>query len=383
MSQPQIQSEALSQSEKLSWLRLARSENVGPITFYRLVERYGSASKALEALPELAKRGGRKKPLKAAPVSTIEAEYEELTKHGGDIVTAMCAEYPLALTATDDAPPVLSYFGDITLANKNCIAMVGARNASINGRKFAEKLAGELGARDQTVVSGLARGIDTAAHKGALSTGTIAVVAGGVDIVYPEENLDLFKEIKERGLILAESPWGQKPFAQSFPRRNRIVSGLSRACIVVEATMRSGSLITARMAGEQGRDVMAVPGHPLDPRAQGPNHLIREGATLVRNTDDILEIIRSFSGNTLREPLRPSPNFAVPIGNQAANDADIPENAHEDVLANLSFTPVTVDELLRSCHLTIPVLQTILLELELAGRIKREAGSRICLLQEG
>lgn len=379
MNQPQIQSEALSPSEKLSWLRLARSENVGPITFYRLVERYGSASEALDALPELAKRGGRKKPLTAPPASAIETEYEELTKHGGDIVTAMCPEYPLALTATDDAPPVLSYFGDISFANKNCIAMVGARNASINGRKFAEKLAAELGEKNQIVISGLARGIDTAAHKGALKTGTIAVVAGGVDIVYPEENLDLFKEIKERGLILAESPWGQKPFAQSFPRRNRIVSGLSRACVVVEATMRSGSLITARLSGEQGRDVMAVPGHPLDPRAQGPNHLIREGATLIRNADDILEIIRSFSGNTLREPLRPSPSFSTP----PANDEDIPENAHEAVLTNLSFTPVTVDELLRSCHLTIPVLQTVLLELELAGRIKREAGSRICLLQEG
>ena len=378
MSQPQIQSEALSPSEKLSWLRLARSENVGPITFYRLVERYGSASKALEALPDLAKRGGRKKPLKAAPASTIEAEYEELTKHGGDIVTAMCDAYPLALTATDDAPPVLSYFGDITLANKNCIAMVGARNASLNGRKFAEKLAGDLGAQQQVVASGLARGIDTAAHKGALSSGTIAVVAGGIDIVYPEENIDLFREIKERGLILAESPWGQKPFAQSFPRRNRIVSGISKACVVVEATMRSGSLITARLAGEQGRDVMAVPGHPLDPRAHGPNHLIREGATLIRNADDILEIIRSFSGNTLREPLRPSTGFA----DAPANDEDIPENAQEAVLSNLSFTPISVDELLRSCHLTIPVLQTVLLELELAGRIKREAGSRICLLQE-
>ncbi|MBL4804308.1 MAG: DNA-protecting protein DprA [Alphaproteobacteria bacterium] len=383
MNQPQIQSEALSQSEKLSWLRLARSENVGPITFYRLVERYGSASKALEALPELAKRGGRKKPLTAPPASEIEAEYETLTKHGGDIVTAMCTEYPLALTAIDDAPPVLSYFGDISLANKNCIAMVGARNASINGRKFAEKLAAELGAKNQIVVSGLARGIDTAAHKGALKTGTIAVVAGGVDILYPEENLDLFKEIKERGLILAESPWGQKPFAQSFPRRNRIVSGLSKACVVVEATMRSGSLITARLSGEQGRDVMAVPGHPLDPRAQGPNHLIREGATLIRNADDILEIIRSFSGNTLREPLQASPSFSTPTGTQAANDEDVPENAHETVLSNLSFTPVTVDELLRSCHLTIPVLQTVLLELEIAGRIKREAGGRICLFQEG
>ena len=376
MNQPLKKNEALSTEEKLDWLRLSRTENVGPITFYRLVERYGSAGKALENLPELSKRGGRAKPLKAPDMNEIEREYEALQNLDGDIITASCAEYPLALGATDDAPPILSTFGNIKMANQNCIAMVGARNASLNGRKFAENLARELGAREQIVVSGLARGIDTAAHKGALPTGTIAVVAGGIDVIYPEENTALFEEIKERGLILAESPLGVSPQARHFPKRNRIVSGLSRACVVVEATMRSGSLITARMAGEQGRDVMAVPGHPLDPRGQGPNHLIREGATLIRNADDILEIIRSFSGNTLREPLPPAPGFTA----MPANDDEVPENAQESVLENLSFTPVTVDELLRSCHVTIPVLQTVLLELELAGRIKREAGGRVSLL---
>ncbi len=366
--------------EKLDWLRLSRTENVGPITFYRLVERFGSAKKALEALPDLSKRGGRAKPLKAPDENFIYKEYESLRNLGGDIVTAACPTYPLALGATDDAPPVLSYFGDIKLANKNVIAIVGARNASLNGRKFAQKLAGDLGAREQTIVSGLARGIDTAAHKGALTSGTITVVAGGIDVVYPEENTGLYEEIKERGLVLAESPLGVKPIARHFPKRNRIVSGLSRACVVVEATMRSGSLITARMAGEQGRDVMAVPGHPLDPRAQGPNHLIREGATLIRNADDILEIIRNFSGSTLREPLYSGGGPISRFTHDPANDEDIPENAQDTVLENLSFTPVTVDELLRSCHITIPVLQTVLLELELAGRIKREPGGRVSLL---
>lgn len=376
MNQPLTQNEPLSAHEKLSWLRLTRTENVGPITFYKLVERYGSASEALDALPELSRRGGRSKPLKAPDLSQIEKEYEALTALGGEIVTAACADYPLALGAIDDAPPVLSYFGNIQLSNKNAIAIVGARNASLNGRKFAQKLAGDLGAREQTVVSGLARGIDTAAHQGSLSSGTVAVVAGGIDVVYPEENTALLEEIKERGLVLAESPLGTAPQARHFPKRNRIVSGLSRACVVVEATMRSGSLITARMAGEQGRDVMAVPGHPLDPRAQGPNHLIREGATLIRNADDILEIIRNFSGNALREPLRPIPIFT----SSPANDDDVPENAQELVLENLSFTPLALDELIRSCHLTIPVLQTVLLELELAGRIKREPGGRVSLL---
>lgn len=378
MSLPLQQNEALSQDEKLNWLRLSRTENVGPITFYRLVERYGSAEKALEALPELSRRGGRKKPLKAPDQSDVEKEYDLLRNMGGDIVTAVCPEYPLALGATDDAPPVLSYIGDIALANKNCVAMVGARNASLNGRKFAQKLANELGRREQIIVSGLARGIDTAAHKGALASGTITIVAGGIDSIYPEENTALFHEITKHGLALAESPFGVSPQARHFPKRNRIVSGLSRACIVIEATLKSGSLITARMAGEQGRDVMAVPGHPLDPRAQGPNHLIREGATLVRNADDVLEIIQDFSGHGLREPLPSSQGFS----GEVANDSDVSENAYETVLENLSFTPVTVDELLRSCHMTIPVMQTVLLELELAGRIKREAGGRVSLLQE-
>ncbi len=378
MNQPLKQSKALSEQEKLGWLRLSRTENVGPITFYRLVERYGSVGEALEALPDLSKRGGRSKPLKAPDESSVQREYDALREMGGEIVTAACDAYPIALGATDDAPPILSTFGDIKIANKNVIAIVGARNASLNGRKFAERLARELGGCEQTVVSGLARGIDTAAHKGSLSSGTIAVVAGGIDVVYPQENTALFEQIKESGLVIAESPLGVSPVARHFPKRNRIVSGLSRACVVVEATMRSGSLITARMAGEQGRDVMAVPGHPLDPRAQGPNHLIREGATLIRNADDILEIIRGFSGNALREPLKPIQSFTA----APANDEDVPQNAQETVLENLFFTPIALDELIRSCHLTIPVLQSVLLELELAGRIKREAGGRIALLAD-
>jgi DNA processing protein len=341
-----------------------------------LIERYGSAGKALEALPDLAKRGGRAKPLTAPPLHEIEHELENLEKLGGQIITAACETYPLALSATDDAPPVLSVIGNTALLNSSCIAMVGARNASLNGKKFAERLARELGERRQTVVSGLARGIDTAAHIGSLKTGTIAVVAGGIDIIYPEENAGLYEQIKDNGLIVAESPLHQKPFAQSFPRRNRIVSGLSKACIVVEATMKSGSLITARLAGEQGRDVMAVPGSPLDPRAQGPNHLIREGATLIRSAEDILEILMSFSGNTLREPFYPSQTFIY----SPTTFEDAPENLQDTVLSNLSYTPISIDELLRSCHVTIPVLQTILLELELAGRVKRLPGNRVSLL---
>ena len=286
---------------------------------------------------------------------------------------------------------MISVLGDATLMNKQCISMVGARNASLNGRKFAQKLASELGTKNQVIVSGLARGIDTASHNGALETGTIAVVAGGIDVIYPEENTGLYEQIKECGLIIAENKLGQKPYAQSFPKRNRIVSGLSKGVIVVEATMRSGSLITARLAGEQGRDVFAVPGHPLDPRAAGTNYLLRDGATIVRNAHDVLESLNDFTDQTMRESAPANndfhtilaPELSKNFAQDLAQDNDIPQNSQEIVLNNLSFTPVSVDELIRACHLSIPVLQIILLELELAERIKRTPGNKVSLTQEG
>lgn len=364
------------EAEKLAWLRLSRTENVGPVTFYKLVETYGSASEALRVLPELARRGGRKKPLNVPDQGQIEKEYKALRKIGGEIITADSAVYPLALAATSDAPPVLSVIGNTTLLNQSCIGIVGARNASVNGRKMAEKLAAELGARNQIVVSGLARGIDTAAHKGSLKTGTIAVVAGGINIVYPEENKVLYEEIKKYGLVVAESPLGQKPFAQSFPRRNRIVSGISKGVVVVEATMRSGSLITARLAGEQGRDVYAVPGHPFDPRSAGPNYLIRQGATLITKADEVVEGLMDYSGG-MREVAFEQENIAHFA---LLETADMPENAADMICEHLSYTPITVDELIRATRLDIPVVQTALLELELAGRIKRDAGNRVSLI---
>ena len=354
------QKSAPNENDKLDWLRLARTDNVGPVTFHRLLESFGSAGAALEALPELSKRGGRKKPLTPPPQGKVEREYEALRKLDGEIITAAEDVYPLALAATDDAPPVISILGRPELLEGSHIAIVGARNASINGRKFAEKVAGDLGRAGQIITSGLARGIDTAAHKGSLTTGTITVVAGGIDVVYPEENQGLYEQIAQEGLIIAESPLGQKPFAQSFPRRNRIVSGLSKGVVVIEATKRSGSLITARLAGEQGRDVFAVPGHPYDPRAEGPNHLIREGASLVRNAEDILEILRDFSGNGFREPNYKPANF-TPL----TIEENLPENLHDDILSHLSYTPVAVDELIRACHVSVSTVQTALLELSL------------------
>lgn len=370
------QQAVIGDQEVIDWLRLSRAKNIGPITFYKLLSVYGTAADALDALPELSKRGGRKKPLIAPSVRESEKELSALQKIGGQIITAADERYPLALSAIDDAPPVISVLGNPTLLNQSCIGMVGARNASLNGRKLAEKIAGALGARGEVVVSGLARGIDTAAHQGSLKTGTIAVVAGGIDVVYPEENQKLYEKIIENGCVVAESAFGAKPFAASFPRRNRIVSGLSQAVVVVEATMRSGSLITARMAGEQGRDVMAVPGSPMDPRASGPNHLIREGATLVRSGDDILEAVQNFSGQSLFDVN----NIQKSLEDHFSIEDDISESARESVISEISFTPTAVDELIRTCHMSVPTMQTILLELELAGRIKRLHGNRVTLL---
>lgn len=361
--------------ERLDWLRLARTDNVGPITFARLMDLYGSPTEALKNLPDLAKRGGRKTPLNAPPESAIIKEYAALTKLGGQVLTWADEAYPDILRSADDSPPVIACLGNMALLTKSSIAIVGARNASLNGKKFASKLAADLGAKGQVVVSGLARGIDTAAHEGSLNTGTIAVVAGGIDVIYPPENTALYERIKEGGLIIAESPLGAQPLAQHFPRRNRIVSGLARGVVVVEATLRSGSLITARMAGEQGRELWAVPGHPLDPRAEGPNHLIREGAGLVRSADDILENLLHFDGGGLRD----FQLVQAPMPIRFEDPHKLPDGAEDLVLNQLSFAPCGIDELIRASGLTPAYVQTILLELELAGRVKRHPGNRISL----
>jgi len=368
-------SNSLDEKEKIAWLRLIRTENVGPITFYNLLQNFGTAQKAIEALPTLSRKGGRLKDLKLFGVDAAIAELTALEAVGGKMIFAAEKTYPLALSAIDDAPPVLSVLGNEKLLNLPSIGIVGARNASLNGRKFAEKLSKDLGTAGQMVVSGLARGIDTAAHTGALETGTIAVVAGGVDNIYPPENANLYAQIKSEGCIAAESPLGMEPMAKHFPKRNRIVSGLSSGIVVVEATLKSGSLITARLAAEQGRDVYAIPGHPFDPRASGPNKLIQDGATLVQTADDILNNLADFSGTrpALHEPQQESWAPA----DLSENDA---ETVRDLILQNVSLTPLTVDELVRNCHVTIPAAQMVLLELELAGRIQRLSGNRIVLI---
>jgi DNA processing protein len=366
---------SLNPSEQLDWLRLIRSENVGPVTFYQLLARYGSAAAALDALPDLARRAGRQRPLTICGKPAAERELAALARAGARLVAWGEPDYPALLAAVDDAPPLLSLRGDATLLRRPAIAVVGARNASANGRRFARDMALQLGARGLAVVSGLARGIDAAAHQGALPTGTIAVLAGGVDIVYPEENRELHELIAERGALLAEMPVGTEPQARHFPRRNRIISGATLGVLVVEAALRSGSLITARFALEQGREVFAVPGSPLDPRCRGPNDLIRRGAILTETADDVIaEIEAQLTPGLTRGGSPPPPlDPATPTG-----PAEL-AHAMARVLEHLSPAPVPVDALIRECGLPAAVVNSVLLDLELAGRLERQAGHRVAL----
>jgi DNA processing protein len=367
----------LTDEERIDWLRLSRTAQVGPITFFALIARYGSAKAAIEELPKLAARAGRAKPAVIPSAGEIRREVERAERLGARYIAAHEPGYPESLAAIEDAPPVIVAGRDLALFERPTVAIVGARNASMNGRKMAARLAAELGEAGFVVVSGLARGIDTEAHKASLAHGTIAVVAGGIDIVYPPENRDLHARIFDQHCIVAEAPLGTEPMARHFPRRNRIISGLTPGVVVVEAAKHSGSLITARMALEQGREVFAVPGSPLDPRAQGTNGLIRDGATLTETADDVLRVLTSRPISHRHSPQESLP--LVPPLAEPAGDPDI-EEARKVILEALSPVPIAVDELVRDCQVSLPVVLTILLELELAGRLERQAGQRVSLV---
>ncbi|MEX0921222.1 MAG: DNA-processing protein DprA [Rhodovibrionaceae bacterium] len=368
--------------ERLAALRLIRSENVGPITYRQLIARYGSAEAGLDALPELARQGGRRRGLKLYSQGEAEREVEALESFGARLLVLGAADYPEALAALPDAPPVLSALGPGSLVAQRLFAMVGARNASANGQRLAERIARDLGEAGFTVVSGLARGIDAAAHRGSLAAGTTAVLAGGIDVVYPPQNQELYAAIAAQGLLLSEMPPGLQPQARHFPRRNRIISGLCEGVLVVEAAPRSGSLITARLAGEQGREVFAIPGSPLDPRARGCNDLLRQGAVLTESAEDIVnalsgQIRRSFAAPSFRaEAAMEVPESVAESGLEEA------ESAASQIEALLGPGAVTVDELVRRCQLSPAVVSLALLELELAGRLERQPGNRISLVAE-
>lgn len=367
---------ALSARERLDRLRLARSENVGPVTFRRLIERFGSAGVALEALPTLARQGGRRGPVRLCPEADALREAELIERLGARLLVLGDAEYPAPLSVIADPAPVLSVMGDAALLSRPSVAVVGARNASAAGRRFARTLAEEIGRAGFVVVSGLARGIDTAAHEGALATGTVAVVAGGVDVIYPEENRALHTQIGSKGAIVAEMPPGTEPIAALFPRRNRTISGLALGTVVVEAALRSGSFITARQALDQGREVFAVPGSPQDPRARGANDLIRQGATLVEVAADVLGVLGPVSG------LHPRSSVNTLNKNEIYPEALAPDMGHSrnKVLELLSPTPVAVDEIVRQCQLSPAAVSLVLLELELAGRLERHPGNQVSIL---
>jgi DNA processing protein len=366
----------LTDQERIDWLRLIRSENVGPITFRQLLLRLGDAATALEALPALARRGGRLRPLNICTKSAAEREIEQLDRIGARLVAFCEPDYPSALAAVDDAPPLIAVQGNRHLLQRLAVAMVGARNASANGRRLAEDFARDIAEEGYLVVSGLARGIDAAAHRGALGGGTAAVVAGGIDVVYPRGNESLQAEIREQGVIVAELPPGTQPQARHFPRRNRIISGIALGVVVVEAAPRSGSLITARLAMEQGREVFAIPGSPLDPRAQGCNQLIKQGAMLVQSPGEVIEVLRPMS----RSPLGEGDGRDFAPGEAAVPDETALAQGRKTIIEMLGPSPLGVDELIRQCQLSAPIVHTVLLELELAGRIERHPGNAVALV---
>lgn len=383
------------EDDELIWLRLIRSRKVGPVTFWRLLSEYGSAAAALEALPEVARAAGVT-DYTACPEGVVRAELAAARKAGARLICKGHPAYPARLAELADAPPVLWAMGNMALAARPMVALVGARNASSLGLRMARRLAEGLTRAGYTVVSGLARGIDAAAHEAALEGGTIAVQAGGVDVIYPQENARLAAEIVQRGLRLSEQPMGLEPQARHFPQRNRIVSGLSDAVIVVEAALRSGSLITAREALDQGREVLAVPGHPVDARAGGCNALIRDGATLIRSAEDVIEALATRSitpAPALHEPApaeiaaHPRPRPPRPADPARAQKApgqtrSLAETAalHRQILDRLGPSPLAEDQLIRDLAIPAQSVASELLTLELEGRITRAPGGLLARL---
>ncbi|WP_378950832.1 DNA-processing protein DprA [Mesorhizobium sp. ANAO-SY3R2] len=364
----------LSDRQRLNWLRLIRTPNVGPASFRDLINRFGSAETAIEMLPEIMLAGGANRIARIPSVAEAEAEVEVARKAGARFVAIGEQDYPALLKRMDHPPPLLALKGNAAVFTLPPVAIVGARNASLAGIKMARQLAAELGRSGYAIISGLARGIDTAAHQGSLDTGTVGVLAGGLDRPYPAENIDLCAEIAERGAIVSEMPFGWEPRAQDFPRRNRIVAGLALGLVVVEAAKRSGSLISARLAGEMGRLVFAVPGSPLDPRAAGTNGLLKEGATLVTEAGDVMEALAPLVGGPLPVPTRleEPPDFSA-----------TPPPADDDrarVIEALGPVPVEIDELIRHTQLHPAQLFMILLELDLAGRLERHSGGRVSMV---
>lgn len=361
--------------DALDRLRLVRTESVGPITYRRLLDRFETPSDALAALPDLARMGGRSAPLRVPTEAEVEREFAALTRLGGEFLFLGGSKYPAYLAELPDAPPVLAVLGDASLLSARSIGIIGARNASGNGLRFAEQLAAEL-AGSLAIVSGLARGIDAAAHEGAMRTGrTVAVIAGGLDVPYPPENADLQKRIAEAGAVVAEAPLGTAPIARHFPKRNRIIAGLTLGLVVVEAAARSGTLLTARLANEAGREIFAVPGAPLDPRSKGGNELIRQGAHLTETAADVLSALPATIG--ARGKSLPGFSEGAPAWASPPDSAAVIAAARRDAPALLGAEGLDVDELARRCQLSMAAMQAVILELELGGLVETHHSGRV------
>lgn len=366
-----MQTRELSFAERRDWLRLSRTPRVGPVAFRDLLGRYKTAAAAIEALPSIIRR----KDAVVPTVEAIEAEMEHAEQLGVKILAACEPDYPAYLRAVDPPPPLISLLGRTDILHTPCAAIVGSRNASAIGQRFARQIANELGEEGYTIVSGLARGIDANAHAGSLSTGTAAVLGGGVDHVYPRQNTELYEAIAAQGALISESPLGYRATARDFPRRNRIISGLSMGVIVIEAAERSGTLITARYATEQNREVMAAPGSPLDPRTKGCNRLIQQGAALIENTEDILNCLQNIRPPQMMEP--GDGYDPAEFDWQAAGQSI--EQARKTILGLLSPTPTPRDEIIRLSGHTTAVATAALLEMELNGDAIVEPDGRVAL----
>jgi DNA processing protein len=364
----------LSHEERVDWVRLIRSENVGPRTFQMLLSRYGSARSALAALPELARRGGARRMACVHSREDAERELAAAAKAGITYATLYEPEYPIRLRSIDDPPPIIGIRGEIAKLAAPIVAIVGSRNASAAGVKFAAMLARDLGKAGFVIVSGLARGIDAAAHRASVATGTVAVLAGGHDRIYPPEHVELLNTILADGAAITEMPIGWEPRARDFPRRNRLVSGLAAGVVIVEAAKRSGSLITARLALEQGREVFAVPGSPLDPRSEGTNGLLKQGATLVTEASDIMSVLEPILDRPLEQQKQAGRSDSADFDdNYDAGSAD----GRARILGLLGPTPVAMDDLIRLSGLPAALVRTLILELEIAGSVSRRDGGRL------
>jgi DNA processing protein len=369
---------ALTERQRIAWLRLIRSDNVGPVTFRDLINHCGSAENALAMLPELSARGGALRAIRIASVEEAERELEAVRRFGARFIGIGEPDYPPALRQIDGAPPLISVKGDLSIATRPSVGIVGSRNASIAGAKFAAMIARDCGRAGYSIISGLARGIDAAAHRASLDTGTVAVLAGGLDQPYPPENIPLLDEITEGvGLAISEMPFGWEPRARDFPRRNRLIAGISLGVVVVEAAERSGSLITARLATEFGRLVFAVPGSPLDPRCHGTNGLLKQGAIVTTSSADVLDMLSPIS------QIDPSQDFVVEEPDKSAAPLPPPDDNDRDrIISSLGPTPVDIDDIIRHTGLPAQWVYLVLLELDLAGRLYRHPGGMVSLVMQ-